>query len=76
MTRKELADLYGISESTLRRWLRSIGIQPCKSEKSESKFPTNQRRLTPNDLELIRKEFGDPSIYKDFGKSPKVLETA
>lgn len=73
MTRKELADLYGISESTLRRWLRSIGIQPCKSE---SKFTTNQRRLTPNDLELIRKEFGDPSIYKDFGKSPKVLETA
>jgi DNA-binding transcriptional MerR regulator len=71
MTRKELADLYGISESTLRRWLRSIGIMPCKSQ---SEFTTNQRRLTPNDLELIKKEFGDPSIYKDFGKPGKILE--
>ena len=60
MTRKEVAVLYCISESTLRRWLRSINVEACK------------RRLTPNDLDLIKREFGDPSIYKDFGKQKNV----
>jgi len=54
MTRKELANLYGVAESTLRRWLRSID------------FPPTKRRLTPKYLQIILYEFGDPSIYNEF----------
>lgn len=59
MTRKELANLYGVSESTFRIWLRGINFSPDK------------RRLTPKDLQIILQEFGNPSIYNEF-KSPKM----
>lgn len=59
MTRKELANFYGISPSTLRVWLRSIN------------FPPTKIRLRPKDLQLILEEFGDPSLYNEF-KKPKM----
>lgn len=59
MTRKELASFYGVSESTLRRWLRGIN------------FPPDKRRLIPKDLQVILQEFGNPSVYNEF-KSPRM----
>ena len=47
-TKKEIANEYGISPSTLRRWLKKEGI--CQSKKL----------LTPKEVKHIYKLFGRP----------------
>lgn len=48
LTRKELAQKYGIHVNTLRSWLKNIG------------FDLTRKRLTPKELEYIYSVLGEP----------------
>lgn len=47
-TRKEIAEMYGVSIRTIRRWLKSIG------------FEASHKLITPKELEIIFTEIGEP----------------
>jgi hypothetical protein len=50
-TRKHLANLFGVDQRWIVKKLKQIGI-------------THRGCLTPLDLELLKKNVGDPSVYK------------
>lgn len=51
LTKKQLAQQYGISYTTLLKWLESVkGIQLTK----------HRRILTPKELEIIYEALGNP----------------
>lgn len=53
MTRKELADLAGVSERTLRRW-----IQRSHQQLIASGYQPSQRKLTPRVVRLLMDFYG------------------
>lgn len=58
-TRRQLADEYGITPRTLRRWLKKYDIA----------LPN--RFLCPKEIEIIYEKFGNPQ-KEDLGKKPEI----
>lgn len=54
LSKQELAQAYGVSTRTLRRWLSDHGLASSK------------KLLTPQDLKPIFKAFGRPPGLKEF----------
>lgn len=64
LTRKELANAYGISIRTMYNRLKSLG------------FDNHRQLLSPNDINLIFEKFGMPTISRDSQSYQKKLNNA
>ncbi|MEN7547815.1 helix-turn-helix domain-containing protein [Rapidithrix thailandica] len=51
ITRKEMADMYGVSYSTIRRYLKAIGID-------------NPRRISPKEMKQFVEHYGEPDGWE------------
>lgn len=57
-TRQQIAEEYGITPRTLRRWLK------------KNKIELPKRLICPNEQKLIYKTFGPPEVIDQIKKKP------
>ena len=64
ITPSKVAYMYGISVETLYKWLNHTEAFDELMVASNC-YPTESRKWSPRELELVFEFFGDPRVFKD-----------